>query len=299
MTGSVAIKGGEFHYRRAKYIKRMGTEWPPFRWKILLKMADDTEVCSIDTSRFGRIRAVDAEDAISIPPLSLLARDAWLDLPSPDDLKEDLACRTAPIKTVLLDQNAAVSGLGNYNVDEILFQSRIHPRQPSYTLSADQMQALHTAIKLVAAKVMEIDADTTKLPKTWLYKHRYGRKGGIGQTFVTEDGMTTQVTHDRINNRITALTSVQILGDYSDVPLPKRRKKTAVEPEDGDESPLSDIDVDDFATAKTPSPRKRKRTKTEELDVAALREGPEDAPASKKKTRARGKGVSELRAQIH
>jgi formamidopyrimidine-DNA glycosylase len=147
-------------------------------------MDDSTEVCTIDTSRFGRIRAIDAPDAMSIPPLSLLARDAWLDLPDPDELGAELCCRTTPIKTVLLDQNAAVAGLGNYNVDEVLFQARIHPRQPSYTLDTHQTEALHSAIKLVAAKVMEIDADTKKLPKTWLYKHRYGRKGGVGQSFV-------------------------------------------------------------------------------------------------------------------
>lgn len=147
-------------------------------------MHDDTEVCTIDTSRFGRIRAVDAEDAIMIPPLSLLARDAWLDLPSVNDLRAELDSRTAPIKTVLLDQTAAVAGLGNYNVDEILFQARIHPRQPSYTIGVDQIEVLHSAIGLVAAKVIEVDADTTKLPKTWLYKHRYGRKSGVGQTFI-------------------------------------------------------------------------------------------------------------------
>ena len=184
MTGSVAIKDGEFHYRRPRYIKRISASWPPWRWKILLNMHDGTEVCTIDTSRFGRIRAVDAQEALSIPPLSLLARDAWLDLPTSDELRAELNCRTTPIKTVLLDQNAAVSGLGNYNVDEVLFQARIHPRQPSYTLDMNQTEALHSAIRLVAAKVMEIDADTKKLPKTWLYKHRYGRKGGVGQTFI-------------------------------------------------------------------------------------------------------------------
>lgn len=147
-------------------------------------MHDDTEVCTIDTSRFGRIRAIDAEDALSIPPLALLARDVWLDLPSSDNLRTELLCRSAPIKTVLLDQRAAVSGLGNYNVDEILFQARIHPRQPAYTLDFNQTEALHSAIRLVSAKVIEIDADTKKLPKTWLYKHRYGRKSGVGQTFV-------------------------------------------------------------------------------------------------------------------
>jgi formamidopyrimidine-DNA glycosylase len=158
-------------------------------------MDDGTEVCTIDTSRFGRIRAVDAEDAISVPPLSLLARDAWLDLPSAKDFRADLTCRTAPIKTVLLDQNAAVSGLGNYNVDEVLFHARIHPRQPSYTLDMQQTVALHSAIELVAAKVMEVDADTKKLPKTWLYKHRYGRKNGVGQIFTMVHNLCPPVCH--------------------------------------------------------------------------------------------------------
>ena len=147
-------------------------------------MDDETEVCTIDTSRFGRVRAVNAEDAVSVPPLSLLARDAYLDLPTTAELGVELKSRTAPIKTVLLDQNAVVSGLGNYNVDEVLFQARIHPRQPAYTLDEEQMEALHEAVGLVVAKVMEIDADTKKLPKTWLYKHRYGRKNGVGKVFV-------------------------------------------------------------------------------------------------------------------
>ena len=160
-------------------------------------MEDGTEVCTIDTSRFGRIRAIDAKDAASVPPLSLLARDAWLNLPPHKELREELVCRTAPIKTVLLDQNAAVAGLGNYNTDEILFQARIHPRQPAYTLNIEQSQDLHSAIQLVTKTVILADADTKLFPKTWLYKHRYGRKDGVGQAFVmvslefcTDEAMT-------------------------------------------------------------------------------------------------------------
>jgi hypothetical protein len=53
------------------------------------------------------------------------------------------------------------------------------------------------------------------------------------------------VTHDRINGRITAITGVQILGDYSDIPLPARRKKTVVDSEDQETDSLDGSNLPD------------------------------------------------------
>jgi formamidopyrimidine-DNA glycosylase len=48
----------------------------------------------------------------------------------------------------LLDQ-AVVAGLGNIYVDEALFRASIHPKTPAGTLSRDDLEALHVAIREV------------------------------------------------------------------------------------------------------------------------------------------------------
>jgi hypothetical protein len=58
-------------------------------------------------------------------PLSLLARDAHNDLPTLDEFSAALAKRKAPVKALLLDQDAIISGIGNYLIDEICYQSRV------------------------------------------------------------------------------------------------------------------------------------------------------------------------------
>lgn len=57
-----------------------------------------------------------------------------------------LARRTAPVKAVLLDQEA-VAGLGNMLVDEVLWWSAIDPRRPARSLTSDEVVALHSAIR--------------------------------------------------------------------------------------------------------------------------------------------------------
>jgi len=57
-----------------------------------------------------------------------------------------LAGRKAPLKNVLLDQTA-IAGLGNLLVDEVLWWSGLSPRRPAASLSADEIAALHSAIR--------------------------------------------------------------------------------------------------------------------------------------------------------
>lgn len=54
-------------------------------------------------------------------------------MPSLETLSAALLKRHAPIKAVLLDQNGPLCGIGNYMVDEILYQSAI-VRTPRYRL---------------------------------------------------------------------------------------------------------------------------------------------------------------------
>ncbi|MFA6916021.1 MAG: DNA-formamidopyrimidine glycosylase [Parachlamydiales bacterium] len=58
------------------------------------------------------------------------------------------------IKPFLLNQ-AHISGLGNIYVDEALWEAKIHPETPAFTLSKNSIRLLHCAIKNVLTKGIE------------------------------------------------------------------------------------------------------------------------------------------------
>ena len=63
-------------------------------------------------------------------------------------------------------------------LDEVLYQSRVHPEQRCNTLSEDQLIALHHQITEVCRIAVEANADDAKFPQDWLFKHRW-----VNETF--------------------------------------------------------------------------------------------------------------------
>jgi formamidopyrimidine-DNA glycosylase len=90
---------------------------------------------------------------------------------TPDELTHRVRKRKAPIKPVIMDQ-ATVAGLGNWIVDEVLFQARIHPEQPANTLTNEQTQNLHAAIRLVLETAIRHEATYRDFPKSFLIHAR-------------------------------------------------------------------------------------------------------------------------------
>ena len=84
-----------------------------------------------------------------------------------DDLTGRVRRKKAFIKPVLLDQSV-VAGLGNWIVDEVLFQARIHPEQRANTLSDGQMGQLHDAIRLVLETAIRHEATYRDFPNHFL-----------------------------------------------------------------------------------------------------------------------------------
>lgn len=106
-----------------------------------------------------------------------LGPDAFDDLPSAKELQALLTRRKIPIKAVLLDQGA-LSGIGNWIADEVLYQSRIAPKRVAASLSAAEVTALRRAIVSVLARAVKVGADYEQFPKTWLFEHRWGGSRG-------------------------------------------------------------------------------------------------------------------------
>jgi len=67
---------------------------------------------------------------------------------TPQVLAQRLNNRTAPIKALLCDQSF-IAGIGNMYADEALFTARIHPLRLGGSLSRDEIERLHSAIKQV------------------------------------------------------------------------------------------------------------------------------------------------------
>ncbi len=82
-------------------------------------------------------------------------------------LTEQVRRKKAFVKPVLLDQSV-VAGLGNWIVDEVLFQAFIHPEQRANTLTDVQMNRLHEAIKLVLETAIRNEATYRDFPNSFL-----------------------------------------------------------------------------------------------------------------------------------
>lgn len=84
-----------------------------------------------------------------------------------DELAGQVRRKKAFIKPVLLDQSV-VAGLGNWIVDEVLFQAFIHPEQRADTLTNQQMRQLHDAIRLVLETAIRYEATYRDFPNHFL-----------------------------------------------------------------------------------------------------------------------------------
>ena len=63
-------------------------------------------------------------------------------------LAQRLTRRRIPLKAALTDQSI-ISGIGNMYGDEILFSARIHPLRTAESLSAEEIQKIHSSIQSV------------------------------------------------------------------------------------------------------------------------------------------------------
>lgn len=79
------------------------------------------------------------------------------------ELSKRIKQKKSPIKPVLLDQSV-VAGLGNWIVDEVLFQAFVHPEQRADTLTDSQLQKIYDAIRLVLETAIRCEATYRDFP---------------------------------------------------------------------------------------------------------------------------------------
>jgi formamidopyrimidine-DNA glycosylase len=111
------------------------------------------ELYYIDPRRFGYFYAGSPEGlsaTLNIGPDPFQTRSAAL--------ARALSGRTAPVKALLLDQRL-ISGLGNIYVDELLFETGIHPSTPGVA-AAPQARDILTAARRVLRRALRAGGTT-------------------------------------------------------------------------------------------------------------------------------------------
>ena len=136
--------------------------------RVAWQLADSgLNLAFIDPRKFGRIRL--AESAEAYQKAKKLGPDA-LQITAAE-LHQKLSRRRVFVKPLLLDQGLT-AGLGNWIVDEVLFQAKIHPERPGNSLSEKETTALHAAIQLVLTTAIQHEANYRHFPKSFLIHAR-------------------------------------------------------------------------------------------------------------------------------
>ena len=100
-----------------------------------------------------------------------------------------------PIKAALLNQKL-FAGVGNWIADEVLYQIKLSPHRFCNSLTDSEVKHLRTTLLRILRKAVEVEADATRFPKTWLFHHRWGKQAetdaqGEALRFDTVGGRTT------------------------------------------------------------------------------------------------------------
>ncbi|KAI0063211.1 AtMMH-1 [Artomyces pyxidatus] len=270
MTGMLQVRGEvPIHYREAP--RKTSTDWPPRFMKFILHIASDdpdspVEVAFLDARRLGRIRL--CTTPLTEPPISNMGFDPVLSMPDLEYFKKGVLKRTSPIKALLLDQSFS-AGVGNWVADEILYHARVHPEQRCNTLTDEQLTALHHQTSEVCRIAVQVNADDSKFPDDWLFKHRWDKGKGKAkkakgrEPLKLPSGEPATIKWVTVGGRTSAyVTELQH--------LPKASRVEA-DHEDGasDLTPLSASDTE--VVVKTAGKRKRKGKEPVESQESLLK----------------------------
>jgi formamidopyrimidine-DNA glycosylase len=167
----------------------------PRFWKVELQMEDGTRLAMPDSRRFGRIRL--QHEPETDRPIGELGFDPLVGLPLAPELHRILVRRKAPLKAVLLDQSL-FAGVGNWIADEVLYQARLRPDRRADALTLGETARLRARLLGIVRRAVEVDADSDRFPRGWLFHHRWGRN------LAARTAAGERIVHATIGGRTTA-----------------------------------------------------------------------------------------------
>lgn len=140
---------------------------PPRFAKVIFDFAGGAHLAFEDMRLFGLVDLVDDPDAFVLEkklgpdPLAL----------TPKQFARLLERRRGAIKSLLMSQEI-IAGLGNLYVDEVLYQTSMHPRRAVDAIDAGEVKALYTSMRRILREAIKRHAREAELPASALYHHR-------------------------------------------------------------------------------------------------------------------------------
>ncbi|KAI0757407.1 Formamidopyrimidine-DNA glycosylase N-terminal domain-containing protein [Daedaleopsis nitida] len=262
MTGMLQVKGSlPVHYREAPR-KADADQWPPRFMKFVLHLKgiddeEETQVAFLDARRLGRVRL--CKSPLTDPPISTLGFDPILSMPDLDDFKKG---------ALLLDQSFS-AGVGNWVADEILYHAHVHPEERCNVLTDEQLEALHEQTSAVCRHAVSVNADDSKFPEDWLFKHRWGKGKKEKHTLKLPDGTPATIKWVTVGGRTSAYVA-ELQKLKRGVASSGTGTDHVTEAEESDLTPLSG--EEDPQVEKVTRKLKRKlKTNTEDASVRSTR----------------------------
>ncbi len=123
--------------------------------RIVFGLDDGQELRFNNMRKFGRVYLVEDADQV----LGRLGPEPLDDDFTPQLLTTLLARRSGALKPLLLNQGF-VAGLGNIYADEALFVAGLHPQRRANTLTNEEIERLHQAIRRVLRRGIEEQGTT-------------------------------------------------------------------------------------------------------------------------------------------
>ncbi len=140
---------------------------PPEHAQVRFRFRDGGALDYIAPRKLGIVRTADSlGEVITQESLGPDARGV-----SFEEFRERMGSKRGTIKGALTDQTA-IAGLGNVYADEILFQSRIHPRTSASRLSSEQLRRLFGALHEVLDTAIGVRANPDAMPDAYLLPRR-------------------------------------------------------------------------------------------------------------------------------
>lgn len=159
------------HLRMTGRLLLMEHDAEPVRFQHLaMQLNDGKDIRFADQRKFGRVQLATIDDVkalyarLGVEPLNMAF--------TPFRLEELVKGRTAPIKSLLLNQHL-IAGLGNIYVDEALFRAGIHPQTPAGELQPIMLTHLVEAIRHVLKQGIAKQGTTFSS-----FENPYGEAGG-------------------------------------------------------------------------------------------------------------------------
>jgi len=156
------------HFGMTGYLKYFKNESEkPDYIQLLVSYSNGFHLAYISKRKLGKLQII--EDLDKFCSENEIGPDA-LELDK-KEFEELLSGKKGMVKTALMNQSI-LSGLGNVYVDEILFQSHIHPEQKLKNIDQEQRVKIYKKMNQVLRMAISQKADPDQLPDNYLLPHR-------------------------------------------------------------------------------------------------------------------------------